>query len=181
MVNLIMVRENGAPVPQYNLPEGYEIQPLGVDEGIKWEQVLLDAGFSRQDIGGVFDKEFAPHSEEFDRVLMLKDCKTGQYIGTISAWFNDQWHGGGWGQIHWVGLSNAYQGRGLAKPLMSAAMNMLVARHEHSFLVTQPIRSKAIQMYLSYGFEPYVCSQEEAEGWKEVEAALGKEIKLNWV
>lgn len=167
-MNIYMIRENGAPIPQYPLPEGYVIEPLGPDEGDKWEQVLLDTGFSEQDLSGGFENAFAPYKEHFDRVLMLKDCQTGNCIGTTSAWFNHDWQGGSWGQIHWVGISKAYQGRGLAKPLMSAAMNILVARHERSFLETQPIRDKAIRMYIGYGFVPYVIRPEEKEGWRQL-------------
>jgi len=179
MVSITMIRENGLPVPQYELPEGFVIKPLGVDEGEKWEEVLIASGFRKEEIAGVFEREFAPYPEEFDRILMLKDARTGEYIGTTSAWFDHQFQGGGWGRIHWVGLSEAYQGRGLANPLMSAAMNILVARHERSMLVTQPFRLKAINMYLKYGFEPFVLSEEEMEGWREVEAALGRKLHIH--
>jgi GNAT superfamily N-acetyltransferase len=177
-MNLSMIRKNGAPVPQYELPQGFAIKPLMPDEGQKYEKVLIDAGFTTQEINGLFERDFAPHTDKLDRVLMLQDCKSGEYIGTTAAWFEPDWRGESWGKIHWVGISQMYQGKGLGKPLMTAAMNILVARHDQSYLITQPIRVKAIQMYLDYGFIPFVTEQEQVEGWKELEASLGKKIQL---
>ena len=180
MANIYMTRENRDPVPQHPLPAGFEIRPLPADGKEIWRQVMLDTGFTRQDVEGAFESDFARFPEQFDRILMLYDSGNGRAVGSTSAWFNDSWQGGGWGQIHWVGIAQDYQGRNLAKPLMSAAMNILVARHRRSFLETQPIREKAIRMYLGYGFTPRVLSSDQYDSWLELSERLGFQLQLQW-
>jgi ribosomal protein S18 acetylase RimI-like enzyme len=178
VICIYMTRENGDPVPQYPLPAGYELKPLPAGGKAIWRQVMLDTGFSGQDIEGAFERDFAPFPEHFDRILMLHDTKTGRVAGSTSAWFNDCWQGGGWGQIHWVGIAREYQGLKLAKPMMSAAMNILTAHHGRSFLETQPIREKAIRMYLDYGFVPRILSSAQYDSWLELTRRLGWRLQL---
>lgn len=178
MINIYMTRENGEPVPQYPLPAGFESRPLPADGKGIWQQAMLDIGFTRQDIDGAFERDFEPFPGQFDRILVLHDCRNGRVVGSTSAWFNESWQGGGWGQIHWVGIAQDYQGRGLAKPMMSAAMNILTARHRRSFLETQPIREKAIRMYLGFGFIPCILSPDQHDIWLALSQRLGLQIDL---
>ncbi len=39
-MNIYMIRENGAPIPQYPLSEGFVIETLGAEEGDKWERFV---------------------------------------------------------------------------------------------------------------------------------------------
>jgi GNAT superfamily N-acetyltransferase len=60
----------------------------------------------------------------------------GVAVGTISAWYNRDFKGGEWGQLHWVALRRAYQGKGLARPMLSHALTQMAQWHERAFLGT---------------------------------------------
>ena len=55
--------------------------------------------------------------------------------------------------MHWVAILPAYQGRGLAKPLLAQVMQtMAVLGHRQVYLTTQRFRRAAIGLYTSFGF-----------------------------
>lgn len=58
-----------------------------------------------------------------ERCLFIEN-EHGEAIATTTAWYGDL-RGKVEGRIHWVGVIPEYQGRGLAKPLLSEAMKTL--------------------------------------------------------
>jgi hypothetical protein len=63
MANIYMTRKNSDPVPQYPLPAGFEIRPLPADGMGIWQRVMLDTGFTHQDVEGAFERDFARHGK----------------------------------------------------------------------------------------------------------------------
>ena len=64
-------------------------------------------------------------------------------------------------------------GQGLGKILLSQGMERLRALgHQRCYLVTQFWRQVAIKLYLQFGFNPELSSDEEASAWKETYAAI---------
>jgi len=94
---------------------------------------------------------------------------TGEVVGTGTAWFNNNFEGARWGRVHWLAIMPEFQGRGLAKPLMTSICRRLgELGHEHVYLSTSTARHAAIGMYLKFGFEPLIQSPEDAVVWREV-------------
>ncbi|MYA21504.1 MAG: GNAT family N-acetyltransferase, partial [Gemmatimonadetes bacterium] len=96
----------------------------------------------------------------------------GEEIGTITAWWQPDLNGEDWGQIHWVAIHPDYQGRGLAKPMMSVAMAYLKRFHQRSFLGTSSGRIPAIKVYLDFGFYPDLERENSQQAWAEVASVL---------
>jgi hypothetical protein len=79
MANIYMTRENSDPVPQYPLPAGFEIRPLPADGMGIWQRVMLDTGFTHQDVEGAFERDFARHAYGRSRTAASSGspCATG--------------------------------------------------------------------------------------------------------
>ena len=62
-----------------------------------------------------------------------------------------------------------WQGRGLSKPLLSAVMNLLIKTgHSSALLRTKPFRIVAINLYLNFGFEPFIETDEDLQKWRQI-------------
>ena len=94
---------------------------------------------------------------------------TGEVVGTGTAWFNHNFEGARWGRVHWLAIMPEFQGRGLAKPLMTSICRRLrELGHQHVYLSTSTARHAAIGLYLRFGFEPLIQSPEDEAVWREV-------------
>ena len=95
--------------------------------------------------------------------------ESGQVIGTGTAWFNDNFQGQRFGRIHWVALLPERQGRGLAKPLMSALCRRLrELGHTRAYLSTSSARVPAIRLYRQFGFIPLAEGEQQAAAWRRL-------------
>ena len=126
---------------------------------------------------GRFENEFGSYIDEMaERCLFIED-EHGQVIATTTAWYgNLEGFGEGLGRIHWVGVVPEYQGRKLSKPLLSEAMNILASHHSKAYLTSQTTSYQAVNMYLNYGFEPYLISPTCEEAWALMEKKLNRKI-----
>ena len=78
-------------------------------------------------------------------------------------------NGESWGRVHWVAIRPEFQGRGLAKPLISASLRIIEQLgHDKVYLSTATPRLPAINLYLSQGFLPERHSEEDIVAWEEV-------------
>ena len=67
------------------------------------------------------------------------------------------------GRIHWVAVSSSHMGRGLAKVLLSAALQCIHRHHARCFLTTQTTSARAVGLYLQLGFVPLIAEAALAE------------------
>jgi len=107
-------------------------------------------------------------------MLFLEHGDSGS-IGTTTAW-DGTYEGEERGRIHWVGIVPNFQGRGLSKPLLSAAMQRLKVDFSSAYITTETTSFRGINLYLEFGFESVVKSDLDREGWRIVEEVLGKSI-----
>ena len=107
-------------------------------------------------------------------MLFLEHESVGS-IGTTTVW-NGKFGGEMRGRIHWVGIVPAFQGQGLSKPLLSAALTRLTLEYRRAYLTTETTSYRGINLYLSFGFMPYVTNDRDREGWAIVEEILGRTI-----
>lgn len=78
--------------------------------------------------------------------------------------------------LTWVGIHAEHQGRGLAKPLVTAALHAAAASGMKTvFLVTDDYRLPAIRTYLSAGFRPCLHSWDwmQRPRWRRIVRRLG--------
>ncbi len=176
-IPLEMTRNTMNGLSDYDFPEGFTIRRYTPGAEAEWTRIEMAVnGFEREsDALAYFQEVFGPASDRLPgRMLFLQD-DTGRSIGTITAWFG-VYAGVTQGRIHWVAIVPEFQGRGLARPLLAAAMALLAADFDRAYLTTETTSYRGISLYLSFGFAPVVESELDREGWKIVEEALGRTV-----
>ncbi len=182
-----MSRANLDNVPEFAVPAGFTLRWYEPGDEAHWLRIHLAADpfneitpeFFRKQFGlvqerGLQSASAREHGSGINSALLCKrQCYLlapgGNAIGTGTAWFDDNFQGCRWGRVHWLAIVAEFQGRGLAKPLMTAICRRLrELGHEHAYLSTSTARPAAIGLYLKFGFEPMIQSPEEAVVWKEV-------------
>src|SRR5699024_3142078 len=124
-----------------------------------------------------FTKEFANEIDLFTKRCLILENEERKAIGTTTAWYGiPQSMEETYGRIHWVAIIPEYQGKGLAKPLLTAAMNILAKHHDKAYLTSQTISYQAINMYLNYGFHPHMTKQTCQQAWTLLEEKLNRNI-----
>lgn len=172
-VNVTMVRDNLEGFPACDLPAGYSFHMYRPGDEADFDRVWLEADTLGQVSEGLFEEKFREHIEEVPRRMMFLSDESSRAVGTVTAWFNDDFEGARWGVVHWVAVVESHQGRGLARPLLSRCLRRLKALgHEHAYLITQTVRLPAINLYLSFGFEPLVKTDDDRADWRKIHEAL---------
>jgi GNAT superfamily N-acetyltransferase len=138
-----------------------------------WTRIHVVADRLNAFPAGRFEEQFGTDERLLaQRQLYLCDGG-GREIGTATAWFNDDYRGRPFGRIHWVAIVPEMQGRGLARPLLAAACNRLRdLGHERAYLLSDTARPAALNLYLSFGFVPYIRSEAELAAWRSVQPLL---------
>src|SRR5437867_3612627 len=184
-----MSRANLDNVPEFTLPAGFTLRWYEPGDEAHWLRIHLAADPFNEITPELFRKQFgvdagrglqrASADEPGSGVnSVLRDLRqhqgyllspTGEVVGTGTAWFNNNFEGARWGRVHWLAIIPEFQGRGLAKPLMTSICRRLrELGHEHVYLSTSTARPAAIGLYLKFGFEPLIRSEEDAAVWREV-------------
>ena len=171
-VDVIMVHRDLRQAPSFTLPQGYQMRPYRPGDLDTWLRIQASDPF------------FVPTAETFaasmpgddaylgSRVMFLVDPE-GVEVGNITAWNTDQVTGQDIGQICWVALVPAARGRGLGKPLLSAACAALRERgYTRAYLETNTRRVPALNLYLRFGFAPYVRNEAEEGAWRAISPHL---------
>lgn len=178
-ISVTMVRENLLDIPQYSLPDGFQLRLFSEGDKQNWASIETEVDEFRNEQLALkhFAEEFGPHLDDMKKRCLFIEDEHGETIATTTAWYGDLTGNGEMlGRIHWVGVIPAYQGRKLAKPLLSAAMNILANHHSRAYLTSQTTSYQAINMYLNYGFEPLFTAPSCYEAWDLLESTLNRKI-----
>lgn len=164
-LGVTMVRPTMDDIPQHPLPGGFAMRHYQTGDGETWA-AINDAADRLNDVTVAWFRTDYGHDEARlrERVYFLV-APDGRDVGTLSAWVDHDHLGPDWGRIHWVAILPEFQGRGLAKPMMTYAMNKLAAWHDRSFLTTSTARPVAIKIYLDFGFVPALLSGADRTRW----------------
>lgn len=184
IIPVIMIRENLADIPQYPLPQGFSVRNFKRGEGDIWAQINADAGgfATFEDAQSRFAIEFAdPVNDMESRCFFIFDDSNGQAIGTAMAWYDSDFCGQLWGRVHWVAILPQYQGRGLAKPLLTSVLNRMAEYHDKVVLGTQTFRRVAINLYLDLGFKPFLSSPTCRQAWNELAAETRHPALIDYI
>ena len=188
-VPLTMTRASLGDLPEFALPSGFTLRWYQPGDEAHWLGIHLSADKLNEITPELFQKQFGWEAErglqsasppehrsgpksalhELGQRQCYLRTPTGKVVGTGTAWFNDHFAGAPWGRVHWMAVLPAYQGRGLGKVLMSVICRRLrELGHQRAYLTTSTARVPAVGLYLKFGFEPLIRSDEDDRAWREV-------------
>jgi ribosomal protein S18 acetylase RimI-like enzyme len=166
-----MFRPNMESIISYSLPPGYSIQlyKSNSNDDQKWAEIATAAGEFRsiQQAQERFQKDFLNNKDSHllsERLYFLVNSE-GRYIGHAMAW-SDELDGEKQGSLYWVAIIPEYQGKKLAKPLVSIVLKKVSEYSNKCFLSTQTTSWRAINMYDDFGFKPYMKMEHSEKAWK---------------
>ena len=128
----------------YSLPPGYSFQLYKPDsnDDRKWAEIATAAGEFRSVEQGqeYFQKKFMNDTsvDLLSERLYFLVSPEGKYIGQGMAW-QEQFDGEEQGALHWVAIIPEYQGKKLAKPLVSILLKKISEYSDKCFLESQNI------------------------------------------
>ena len=167
----LMLAADVAPIQERPLPDGYSYAFYQDGDEQAWIDIEKSAKeFSNAQQGLDAWKRFfeGRESELKNRMVFIVD-RAGFKVATATAYYDvrgiDQ-SGDGW--LHWVAVRREYQGRGLAKPLISHTLQIMKALgHTRAKIPTQTTTWLAVKVYLDLGFRPVEKNLiRNRDGWR---------------
>ena len=156
-------------------PQGFQLRPYRPGDREHWVAIHQAADVHSKVQPSTFDWHFGADEQALtERQLYLEDAHR-RVVGTSSAWMGEHEYEG-WGRVHWIALLPQLQGQGLGRLLLTATLQRLKdLHHKNAYLWTISSRVPAINMYLSFGFNPKPQDQKQRQAWK----ALQQHLKYN--
>jgi GNAT superfamily N-acetyltransferase len=170
--SVLMLRPHMDHIPQADFPAGFSMRPMRHDEAGLWTDIQRDSERLFTVGSELFQAEFGDDPDAWSRRCFFIVNALGVALGTISAWYSRGFNGQDHGRIHWFAIRPAWQGKGLARPALSYAMNVLAAHHQRAYLATSWDRPAAIKLYLDYGFLPAIDSPASRRKWQKAQDTL---------
>jgi GNAT superfamily N-acetyltransferase len=149
-----MVRHKLDDLPAVNLTDGFSLRFHGPGDDTQWVRIQRLADQFNVITAELFFNQFGRDPAVWSqRIIYLVDDFNGQPVGTAAAWYGEEERWKSWGRIHWVAVVPDYQGRGLSKPLLAAALRRLrELGHTRAYLTTSAQRPAAVHLYGRFGF-----------------------------
>ena len=173
-IGLTMRLDSLDGAPRFDLPAEYGWRFFRPGDLEAWSAIEISAGeFDSPDRAAAGFRKYYPTDDGLsERMFFLTDG--GVPFATATAWFGEGDHDASEGRLHWVGIDQAHQRRGLSYPLVSLALErMRRLGHRRAYLTTQTASWPAIRVYRRFGFVPMLCAEAEIEGWRIVSEKTG--------
>lgn len=164
---LLMKYDDITNYKKYELPEGFHYNFFKTGDELEWVNIHIESGeFTSIEMGLKYFHDFYDYfiDELPQRCVFIVDDSTGEKVGTATISLLRIPEYGYNGAVDWVAIKKKYQGRHLAKPLISKFMEIANnVGHSKLILHTQTTTWLAAKLYLDYGFE--ILNKEELLGW----------------
>lgn len=166
-------KNDGTPIPEYTLPEGYTVKKITeVADGIQqWLEIIShglvegkqDAAFYERVM--VQERGFDP---EYCFLVMYGDEAVATLDILLYTWCND-------GHLHMVACKENHRGKGLATALNLLALHTVrKLGFATASLTTDDQRIPAIKSYYKVGFQPDLSTPDYAARWAKINAIIGR-------
>lgn len=177
-IRLWMINEEIRSCPLAPLKEGFNLRPWQIGDTQVWAEIITQAGEASHLQAALtrFTAEFSGLEQLLQSRCLILQTRDGQPIGTAMGWLNKEFGDGTYGRLHWVSIIPEYQGLGLARPLVTHAIERMKSDHTKAYLKTQTTSYKGIKLYLDYGFRPFMQSEDCLEGWEIVSRVLKQDL-----
>lgn len=156
---VLMTKTKTAVYPVHLLPSGYDFSLYTDGMEKDWAKIQSDIdhieGYDKA--LEYFKKEFMHDVESLKRRCVFIKDSSGTFVATATLWYGDHF-GYTEQRVHWVAVDTKHQHKGLAKALMTKIMDIYneLGYSDFIYLTTQTWSYPAINIYLSFGFSPYL-------------------------
>ena len=165
---LLMSYNDTSKYIKYELPYGYHYEFYKPGDEDDWIKIHISSGeFTSFEKGLQYFHSFYDSfiDEISKRCFFIVDNNTNDKIGTATISLLKDGEYGYKGAVDWLAIKKEYQGRKLARPLISKVISLASELgHNKIILHTQTTTWLAAKLYLDAGFEPY--NTNEINGWK---------------
>ena len=162
-------------IPQIELPEGYQFVFYKQGDRDTWIDIEKSAKeFVSYEQGlASWNKYYENRQEELPVRMVFIENSAGEKVATATAFYDIYGRdksGDGW--LHWVAVRREYQGKGLSKPLIAYALNVMrELGYKHAKIPTQTNTWLACKIYLDFGFMPLAENAVNSRnGWRIIKA-----------
>lgn len=165
---LLMTYQDTSKYLEYNLPEGYHISFYQEGDEYEWSKIHVYSGEFTSIEKGLkhFHDFFDYFKDELSKRCFFIETDNGEKIATATISLLEEKEGIYEAAVDWVAIKEAYQGKKLAKPLISYLIKLAhELGHNKLILHTQTHTWLAAKLYLDFGFEPYQIN-ESLYGWR---------------
>ncbi|EEA85063.1 GNAT family N-acetyltransferase [Peptacetobacter hiranonis] len=180
-IKVLMEKNNPSEYPKFDLPEGFSLVKYKDGYEKDWAKIQTDLEQfeSIDEALKCFKDTFLDVTDDVYKKCFFIQNKDGKNIATASIW-NGNHFGKTLQRIHWVAVSKEYQGLGLAKSLVSAALDVFneLGFKDYIYLTSQVSSYKALNIYSKFGFIPY--TDKMPINWDMDEKEFEKETKYAW-
>lgn len=180
-IKVLMEKINPSEYPKFDLPEGFSLVKYKDGYEKDWAKIQTDLEQfeSIDEALKCFKDTFLDVTDDVYKKCFFIQNKDGKNIATASIW-NGNHFGKTLQRIHWVAVSKEYQGLGLAKSLVSAALDVFneLGFKDYVYLTSQVSSYKALNIYSKFGFVPY--TDKMPINWDMDEKEFEKETKYAW-
>ena len=184
---VLMINENPAEYPRFELPAGFLISGYQPGFEFAWADLHMEIEQFETRAEGVqmYRREFFTHPERQKENCLFVIDEEDQVAAVGALWTGDHF-GRTLPRIHWIAAHPRHQGKGLVKALLTRLMDLHTAADGGAiYLVTQTWSYKAIHLYKKFGFEPYLgpkplrwqaehFEQQNTEAWALIERKLAE-------
>ena len=156
---LFLYKTDTESYPKYELPKGYNIEFYKKGDETEWARLEVSLGQFADIEEGIesFKKSFVYGQtlKPEERIMFVKDgC--GEYVATLSLWdgiYLDKCCQ----RLHWLAVSDKCAGVGIAKALITAALDLYNSLGYYGFIYlhTGTWYYPAISIYRKFGFVEY--------------------------
>ncbi len=176
----LILERNLENLPFFPLPDGYRyvfFRPGDRDYWIDIEKSAKEFASCEQG-GEAWNRYYGGREDELTGRMVFVEDANGRKVATATAFYDIRGidkSGDGW--LHWVAVRREYQGRGLAKPLISYVLKLMQSLgYTHAKIPTQTTTWLACKIYLDLGFRPIPANVVNSrEGWRIVKALTDHE------
>lgn len=166
---LLMSYDDTSNFERYDLPEGFYFEFYKNDfEVLDWVNIHIKTGeFTDYEYAiNVFHEFYDNFTNELNKrcIFIVNDKNEKVGTGTISLLKEEEF--GYNAVVDWVAIDKNYQGKHLARPLISRLLKLAnELGHKKILLHTQTHTWLAAKLYLDAGFEPFNI-KENYKGWQ---------------
>ena len=155
--DIVMELPSDIPVETYELPEGYTFSSYNFNDREDWISIEWSAKEFSSYADGIdaWNRYYAKYETQLPERMFFVTAPNGEKVATATAFFDPKTPNDGKGWLHWVAVRRDYQGKGLARPIISKALSRLrELRHGTLYVHTQTTTWVACKLYMDFGFRP---------------------------